>query len=124
MIVHNLSTIYPNLQIPGTGVGYIGGYLNIIILAGLNWIGIRPERGIMQVRRPVRRVPARQGVSGYNLQMVARKLDREWRRGMHTTTQSPVLIMHFCSDEPSCRVCKRPIGPIWLQHKLIADVDR
>jgi hypothetical protein len=91
MIVHNLSAIYRNFQRPATGVGYIGLYLNVVVLARLNWIGVGPEREHLDVSGTGSRT--RGGISGNNLKMVAIKLDRKWGRGSHATSR--VIVMHF-----------------------------
>ena len=84
MIVHDLGAIYPNLQIAAAGVAYIGLYLDVIILAACNWIGVGPERKHLDVAGRVARIQTGRAISSDNLQLIADELDREWRGRMRT----------------------------------------
>src|SRR6266487_3166639 len=100
MIVHDLNAIYPNLQIPVTGVVKIGLDFDVLILATLNWIGVGPEREIRKVAGTVTGIQTRRAISSNNSQMFACKFDSEWRRGMHIWPKGLVIIMHFPSNKP------------------------
>jgi hypothetical protein len=101
MIVHNLITIYRDIQIPAAGVRKIGLYLNIIIHTSLDWIGVGPEREHRKVAGTVTGIQTRGAISGNNLQMIAIKLDREWGRGGHVAKRKRiVIIVHLSGDKP------------------------
>jgi hypothetical protein len=97
VIVHNLTAIYRDVQIPIAVVGYVGLDLNVIILANLDGIGVGPEREHRQVAGSITRIQTRGTISSDNLQMIAIKLDRKWRRGGHAC----VTIVHLSDDKPT-----------------------
>lgn len=98
MVVHDLSAVHRNFQIPGAGVGDVRLDLNVVVLAGLNRIGISPQRQHLKIAGRIAGISTGRGIASNNLQMVAIKLNREWRRRGRATNF--VCIMHFCGDEP------------------------